>query len=67
MDEIGTISFSCKSLFEITADISKILKSVQRNITFIFNAHSVTVDDFVKFYLVLETENVVSLIKTRFY
>ena len=51
----------------MTADVRKISKSAQSNISFILNILSETVNVFAYIYLVLEIKNVASFIKTRFY
>ena len=52
---------------QITADISKVLKNVQRDLTFIFDVLSESRIGFVSFLVFLALENVVSFTKTRFY
>ena len=52
---------------QITADISNILKNVQRNLTFTFNVLSEPRIVFVSFLVFLARENVVSFTKTHFY
>ena len=52
---------------EITADISKILKNVQGDLTFIFDVLSERCIGFVSFLVFLALENVVSFTKTHFY
>ena len=42
---------------KITADVSKILKNVQRDFTFIFDALAKSFIDFVLFLVVLAVEN----------
>ena len=49
------------------AEVSKIAKSVQCDLTFIFIELSETANSFMKIPLVLEIKIVVSFIKTRFY
>ena len=51
---------------QITADISNILKNVQRNLTFTFNVRSEPRIVFVSFLVFLALENVVSFTKTHF-
>ena len=51
---------------QITADISKILKNVQHDLTFIFDVLSESRIGFVSFLVFLALENV-SFMKTRFY
>ena len=52
---------------QITADISKILKNVQSDFTFIYDALSELRIGFVSFLVILAIENVVSFTKTCFY
>ena len=52
---------------QITADISKILKNVQSDLTFIYDALSELRNGFVSFLVLLALENVVSFTKTSFY
>ena len=52
---------------QITADISKILRTVQRDLTFTFNVLSESHIDFVSFLVFLAPENVVSFARTCFY
>ena len=52
---------------QITTDISKILKNVQRDLTFIFDVLSESRIGFVSFLVFLALENVVSFSKTCFY
>ena len=52
---------------QITADISKILKSVQSDLTFIYDVLSELRIGFVSFLVILALENVVSFTKTCFY
>ena len=52
---------------QITAAISKILKNVQRDLTFIFDILSESRIGFVSFLVFLALENAVSFTKTRFY
>ena len=52
---------------QITADISKVLKNVQCDLTFIFDVLSESRIGFVSFLVFLALENVVSFTKTRFY
>ena len=62
------ISLSCKSLcLHITADVSKISKSVQGDIAYILNVLPEIFIVFARICLVPEIKNVVSFIKTRFY
>ena len=52
---------------QITADISKILKNVQYDLTFIFDVLSESGIGFVSFLIFLALENVVTFTKTCFY
>ena len=52
---------------QITADISKILKTVQRGLTFTFNVLSESRIVFVSFLVFLALENVKSFTRTCFY
>ena len=52
---------------QITADISKILKSVQSDLIFIYDVLSELRIGFVSFLVILALENVVSFTKTCFY
>ena len=52
---------------QITVDINKILKSVQSDLTFIYDVLSELRNSFVSFLVVLALENVVSFTKTCFY
>ena len=52
---------------QITADIGKILKNVQGDLTFIFDVLSESPIHFVLFLVFLAVENVVSFTKTCFY
>ena len=52
---------------QITADIGKILKNVQDDLTFIFDVLSESPIRFVSFLVFLAVENVVSFTKTCFY
>ena len=52
---------------QITADISKILKSVQSDLTFIYDVLSELRIGFVSFLVILALVNVVSFAKTCFY
>ena len=52
---------------QITADISKILKNVQRDLTFIFDVLSESRILFVSLLVFLAPENVVSFTQTRLY
>ena len=52
---------------QITADIGKILKNVQGDLTFIFDDLSESSICFVSFLVFLAVENVVSFTKTCFY
>ena len=52
---------------QITADISKILKNVPSDLTFIYDALSELRIGFVSFLVLLALENVVSFTKTSFY
>ena len=52
---------------QITADIGKILKNVQGDLTFIFDVLSESPIHFVLFLVFLAAENVVSFTKTCFY
>ena len=51
---------------QITAEVSKITKSVPSDLIFIFIGLSETPNSFVKIRLVLVIKNVVSFIKTCF-
>ena len=62
-----TISFPCKSLYlQITAKVSKIMKIVQCDLTFIYIELLEALNSFVEIRLVLEIRNVVSFIKHVF-
>ena len=62
------ISLSCKSLcLHITADVSKISKSVQGDIAYILNVLPEIFIAFARICLVPEIKHVISFIKTRFY
>ena len=52
---------------QITADISKILKTVQRDLTFIFDVLSEVRIGFVSFLVFLALENVAIFPRTCFY
>ena len=52
---------------QITADISKILKTVQRDLTFTFNVLLESRIGFASFLVFLALENVVSFTRTCFY
>ena len=52
---------------QITADIGKILKNVQGDLTFLFDFLSESPICFVSFLVFLAVENVVSFTKTCFY
>ena len=52
---------------QINAGISKILKNVQRDRTFIFDVLSESRISFASFLIFLVLENVFSFTKTRFY
>ena len=52
---------------QITADIIKILKNVQSDLTFIYDVSSELRIGFVSFLVILALENVVSFTKTCFY
>ena len=52
---------------QITADIRKILKNVQRDFTFIFDVLSKSCISFVSFLVFLALKKVFSFTKTRFY
>ena len=52
---------------QITSDIDKTLKNVQRDLTFIFDVLSESPIRFVSFLVFLAVENVVSFTKTCFY
>ena len=56
-----------KFLNQATADIGKILKNVQRDLTFIFDVLSESAIRFVSFLVFSAVENVVSFTKTCFY
>ena len=63
-----TISFPYKNhCLQITAEVSKIRKSAQCDLTFVLIELSETLNSFVKIRLVFEIRNVASFIKTRFY
>ena len=65
---LHNISFPCKSLYlQITAKVSKIMKIVQCDLTFIYIELLEALNSFVEIRLVLEIRNVVSFIKIRFY
>lgn len=62
------ILFPCESLsLQITAKVSKITKSVQRDPKFIFNELSETAYGFVKTSVVLEIKKTTSFMKSHFY
>ena len=52
---------------QITADISKILKNVQSELTYIYDAFSELQIGFASFLVILALVNVVSFTKTCFY
>ena len=52
---------------QITADISKILKTIQRDLTFTFNVLLESRIGLVSFLIFLAPENVVSFARTCFY
>ena len=52
---------------QITADIDKLLKNVQGDLTFIFDVLSESPICFVSFLVFLAAENVVNFTKTCFY
>ena len=52
---------------QVTADIGKILKNVQCDLTFIFDVLSESAIRFVSFLVFLAVENVASFTKTCFY
>ena len=52
---------------QITADISKILKNVRSDLTFIYDILSELRIGFISFLVILALENVVSFTKTCFY
>ena len=52
---------------QVTADIGKILKNVQCDLTFTFHVLSESAIRFVTFLVFLAVENVVSFTKTCFY
>ena len=52
---------------QIIADINKVFKNVQRDLTFIFDVLSKSRIGFVSFLVFLALENFVSFTKTRFY
>ena len=52
---------------QITADISKIFKNVQPDLTFTYDVFSELHIDFVSFLVILALGNVVSFTKTCFY
>ena len=60
--------FSCKKLkYQITADVSKPRKTVQVNITPIFDALLESFIDFVRMWLFRKMQNIVNLRKTFFF
>ena len=62
------ISISCKSLYlQVTAEVSKITKSRQCNLNFIFIELSEAASSFAQILLVLEIKKVATFIKTRFH
>ena len=52
---------------QITADISKILKSVQSDLTFIYDVLTESRIGFVYFLVILALDNIVSFTKPCFY
>ena len=52
---------------QITADVSKVLKTFQRNLTFIFDVLSESLLGFVSYMFFQGVENVISFTKKRFY
>ena len=52
---------------QITANISKILESVQSDVTFIYNVLSELRISFASFLVIFALKNVVSFTKTCFY
>ena len=52
---------------QLNADISKVLKNVQRDLTFTLYVLSESRTGFVSILVFLALENVVSFTKTRFY
>ena len=52
---------------QITADVSKISKTFQRDLTFIFDVLSESLFGFVSYSVFWTVENVVSFTKKRFY
>ena len=52
---------------QITADVRKILKTFQPNLTFIFDVLSKSLLGFVSYSVFWSVENVVSFTKRRFY
>ena len=52
---------------QITAEISKILKNVQSDLTFIYDVLSQLYLGFVSFFVILALENIVSFTKACFY
>ena len=52
---------------QITADVSKISKTFQRDLTFIFDVLSESLFGFVSYLVFQAVENVVSFTKKRFY
>ena len=52
---------------QVTADVSKIPKTFQRNLTFIFDVLSESLFGFVSYSVFQAVENVVSFTKKRFY
>ena len=63
LENLVSIQILC---LQITAEVSKIKKSAQCGLTFIFINLPETLKSFVKISLVLEIKNVASFIKTRF-
>ena len=64
LHNLVSMQFGC---FYITPQVSKITKSVQCDLIFIFNKLPDTSDSFVKTHLVLNIKHVNSFMKTCFY
>ena len=62
------ILITYESLYlQITPDVNKVMKNVQRHLTFIFIELSETATSFVKIRLAFVIKNVASFIQTLFY
>ena len=60
--------YSCKSIcLQITAEVSKITKSVQSDLPSIYIELSETTNSFVKIRLRLKIDSIASFIKIHFY